>query len=79
MPGLKARQKDILIALERFGGTATVRQIASRLELDVNGVSQSLGAPSLREYVRDTGKGKAGDRVWELIKKLPDSPMLFRL
>jgi hypothetical protein len=75
--GLKKHQKEILIALERLGGTATVRQISTKIDGNVNGTSQSLGAPSMREYVKDTGQGRAGDRVWELIKKLPDSPRLF--
>lgn len=82
--GLKKRQRDIIIAMERLArtsedGTVTVRQIAEAVGLDVNGVSQSLSAPSLQEYVEDTGQGKAGDRKVRLKKALPDSPKLFKL
>lgn len=65
---LNRRHQDIVATIGRLGGTATVRQIAELLELNVNGVSQSLGAPALRDYVEDTKTGKAGDRVWRLKK-----------
>jgi hypothetical protein len=61
---LKKRQKDILRALKDLGGMATTRQIAEKTGLNVNGVSQSLGA--LDRYVCHLG-GKAGERKWKLI------------
>ncbi|KKW29702.1 MAG: hypothetical protein UY72_C0035G0002 [Candidatus Uhrbacteria bacterium GW2011_GWD2_52_7] len=63
---LNRRHRDIVETLGRLGGKATVRQIAQQLDLNVNGVSQSLGAPALRAFVEDTKTGKAGDRVWRL-------------
>ncbi len=63
---LNRRHRDIVETIVRLGGTATVRQIAEQLDLNVNGVSQSLGAPALREFVEDTKTGKAGERVWRL-------------
>lgn len=44
MAALKKRQKEILAALKELGGTATTRQIAEKTKLNVNGISQSLGA-----------------------------------
>jgi DNA-binding NarL/FixJ family response regulator len=41
---LKKRQKAILSALAELGGEATTKQIAEKVNLNVNGVSQSLGA-----------------------------------
>jgi hypothetical protein len=62
---LKKRQKEILKALEELGGEATTRQIAAKTNLNVNGVSQSLGA--MKEHVSCLG-GKAGETRW--MKKL---------
>lgn len=81
--GLKKRQQEILIAMERLArkssdGSVTVRQIAAAVDLDVNGVSQSLSAPSMVEYVEDMREGKAGDRKVRLKKTLPNSPRLFQ-
>jgi len=41
---LKKRQKEILKALKDLGGEATIWQIAEKVNLNVNGVAQSLGA-----------------------------------
>lgn len=62
---LKKRQKNILSALHNLGGEATTRQIAERVNLHVNGVSQSLGA--LYKYVECLG-GRSGDTKWGLLK-----------
>ena len=62
---LKKRQKFILSALAELGGEATTRQIAEKVSLHVNGVSQSLGA--MFEYVECLG-GRAGETRWKLIR-----------
>ncbi len=63
---LKKRQRLILKALSDLGGEATTREIAGKVSLHINGVSQSLGA--LFGYVECVG-GKAGETKWVLIKK----------
>ncbi|MBI3020192.1 MAG: hypothetical protein HYY60_02605 [Parcubacteria group bacterium] len=63
--GRKKRQKDILTALAELGGEATTRQIAEKTGLNVNGVSQSLGAYSMRDHVECLG-GKGGECRWKL-------------
>jgi predicted transcriptional regulator len=60
---LKKRQKSILTALTELGGEATTRQIAERVNLHVNGVSQSLGA--LTRQVECLG-GRGGKIKWKL-------------
>jgi hypothetical protein len=62
---MKTRQRDILTALRNLGGTATTREIAERCSLNVNGVSQSLGA--LADHVVCLG-GKSGETRWMSIK-----------
>lgn len=61
---MKKRQAAVLQALRDLGGRATVREIAAKARLHVNGVSQSLGA--LHDHVRDTLEGKGGERIYEL-------------
>lgn len=61
---LKKRQKIILSALAELGGEATTRQIAEKVSLHVNGVSQSLGA--MYKYVVRLD-GRAGETKWKLI------------
>ncbi len=63
--GLKKRQRNILEALQSLGGEATTRQIAAKVDLHINGVSQSLGASSMSSRVRYLG-GKAGETKWAL-------------
>ena len=65
MGNLKRRQREILATLTHLGGVASTRQIAERLTLSVNGVSQSLGALEGR-YVTSLG-GHAGDIAWKLL------------
>ena len=62
---LKKRQKTILSALEELGGTATTRQIAEKVHLSVNGVSQTLGALAYHNYTQCLG-GKGGECRWKL-------------
>lgn len=62
---LKKRQKLILSALAELGGKATTRQIAEKVNLHVNGVSQSLGV--MIEHVECLG-GRAGETRWKLIR-----------
>ncbi len=62
---LKKSQKIILSALEELGGEATTRQIAEKVNLHVNGVSQSLGA--MFEYV-ECLDGRAGETRWKLVR-----------
>lgn len=61
---LKNRQKLILSALAELGGESTTRQIAEKVGLHVNGVSQSLSA--MFKYVECPG-GRAGETKWKLI------------
>ncbi len=72
---MKKRQRLILQALADLGGKATTREIAHAVCLDVNGVSQSLGAladpPSDRKpLVRGLG-GAGGEHRWKLIGTVP--------
>lgn len=62
---LKKRQKLILSALAELGGEATTRQIAEKVNLHVNGVSQSLG--TMTGYVKCIG-GRAGETRWKLLR-----------
>jgi hypothetical protein len=61
---LKRRQKDILRALRELGGEASTEEISDKTGLNVNGVSQSLGALS-SSYVICLG-GKGGKIRWKL-------------
>ncbi len=60
---LKKRQKIILAALKELGGEATTRQIAEKVNLHTNGVSQSLGA--MTNDVTCLG-GRGGETKWKL-------------
>ena len=53
------------MALTELGGEATTRQIAEKVNLHMNGVSQSLGA--LTEHVVCLG-GRAGETRRKLIR-----------
>jgi hypothetical protein len=57
------RKKTILEALRNLGGQATTREIAIATNLNVNGVSQTLG--SMSEQVTCLG-GRGGDTKWKL-------------
>ena len=59
----KKRKKIILEALEKLGGKATTRQIANKVKLNVNGISQSLG---VMPEVKCLG-GDAGETEWKLL------------
>jgi len=59
---LKKRQRTILTALAELGGEATTRQIAEKVNLHVNGVSQSL---SVLTQVERLG-GRGGETKWRL-------------
>ena len=61
---LKKRQKLILAALAELGGEATTRQIAEKVNLNVNGVSQSLSAIHQVECLG----GRGGETRWKLIR-----------
>jgi predicted transcriptional regulator len=62
---VKRRQKEILSALKVLGGEASARDIAERLDLSVNGVSQSLGALSVGGYIESIhDSGRTGDLRW---------------
>ncbi|MDP2705540.1 MAG: winged helix-turn-helix transcriptional regulator [Patescibacteria group bacterium] len=63
---LKKRQKNILTALKELGGEASTREIAEKVSLNVNGVSQSLGA--LGKYVVGLG-GRGGEMRWKLVSE----------
>lgn len=68
MAKLKRRQRDILVALQELGGQASIRSIAQKADLDVNGVSQSLGALAIGEYVYHVS-GRSGDAIYALSDK----------
>ncbi|MFA7201713.1 MAG: hypothetical protein WC099_01835 [Candidatus Paceibacterota bacterium] len=61
---LSKRQKSIIAVLETLGGEATTKEIAEKMNLSVNGVSQSLGA--LYKYVNYLGGGSGGNTKWKL-------------
>lgn len=61
---LSKRHKSIIAALEILGGEATTKEIAEKINLSVNGVSQSLGA--LYKYVDCLGNGSGGNIKWKL-------------
>lgn len=67
MSQLKLRQKRILESLKKLGGTATTRQIAEATGFHVNGVSQSLRSPALRDLIFCKGPEKKGETLWELV------------
>lgn len=60
---LNSNQKEVLRALEELGGTATVRQIAEKVDRSVNGVSQTLG--SLFGCIEYLG-GRGGEAKYQL-------------
>ncbi len=67
MTTLTKRQKLILKTLAELAGRreASTRQIAEKLNLNVNGVSQSLGAMfEYVEHISDSGRG--GETMWKL-------------
>jgi len=59
---LRKRHKIILAALKELGGEATTRQIAKKVNLNVNGVSQSL---RVLHQVRCLGYSY-GEKRWKL-------------
>ena len=62
MLSTKKRKEMILSALKDFGGIATTRQIAEKVNLNVNGVSQTLG---VLQRVKCLG-GRGGECKWKL-------------
>jgi hypothetical protein len=65
---LKKHQRNILTALQGLGGQASIRSIAQKSGLDVNGVSQSLGALAIGEYVYYMS-GRSSDAIYALSDK----------
>ena len=63
---LSKRQKQILVA---FGGwkPVTTRMIANKLNLNVNGVAQTLGTLLVKRLVVCLD-GKGGERQWRLAR-----------
>lgn len=57
------RKQSITQVLENIGGKGTTRQIADELNMNVNGISQTLGC---MDNVERTGKGKSGDTEWKI-------------
>lgn len=60
---LKKRQRSIIETLKVLGGEATTKEIAEKMNLSVNGASQSLGA--LYEYIECLG-GRGGGTKWKI-------------
>ena len=71
---MKPRHRSIVSALKDLGGRATLRQIAEKTGLSVNGVSQSMGAIDVVKY----SSGKSGDAEWELIESESNQPRLLK-
>lgn len=70
-------QRDVVRALRKLGGEASTRQLAEVLGRNVNGVSQTLGAYSLRETVAIVPDGsRGGDTRWLLIARKVPQPEL---
>lgn len=70
MARLKPNQETILDVLANLGGMASIKQIVEEAPtLNVNGVSQTLGALQVRGYVRFvSGGGK--NSVWRLTQTI---------
>lgn len=62
MISTKKRREMILSVLKDLGGVATTRQIAEKVGLNVNGVSQTLGILQQVECL----SGKGGECKWKL-------------
>lgn len=60
---INLRQMCIRRELKKFGGTATTKQIAEKVDLSVNGTAQTLG---VMKDVKCLG-GRYGDKKWQLI------------
>lgn len=58
------RQKNLYRMLDKLGGMATTKQIASIAKLEHNAVSKSLGM--LSPYVISDGKGDDGSTKWRI-------------
>lgn len=70
MARLKPGQECILNTLDGLGGEASIKQIVKEaVGLNVNGVSQSLGALAVRGHVRFV-RGKGGDSVWRTTRNV---------
>ena len=70
MARLKPNQETILDVLSSLGGKASIKRIVELAPgLNVNGVSQSLGALMVRGYVRFvSGGGK--NSIWRLTQTI---------
>ncbi|GEM_PF-1469721 len=66
--GLNKHQKEALSTLRELGGTATTRQIAEKLDRNVNRVSQTLG--SLVGCVECLGV-QFGETRWRFMENKP--------
>ncbi len=65
---LKRRHREILETMIRARKEIiTTREIAGKLRLHVNGVSQSLSALELKGHVREEPGGNGGDRKWRFM------------
>ena len=62
---MKKRHKDIIQALKELGGEATIREIAEKTGLHVNGVSQSMNSVSKYVILVFLG-GKGGEQRYRI-------------
>lgn len=65
---LNSRQKNIITALRDLGGETTTAEIAKKLNLNANGVSQSLGVLQAEGFVRYIRGDKTKPQTWQLIR-----------
>ena len=74
---LKKRQKLILQAIRRLGGTATLEQISQETGFNVNGISQSCSAMYISgRHVKYVG-GLNRHAKWKIVhRKIEDSAQL---
>jgi hypothetical protein len=65
-PTRKSTRKQLIEqTINDLGGHATIREIAEKLNLNVNGISQTIGCMC---NMQPTNKGKAGDTEYILIR-----------
>lgn len=72
MTKLRPREKKILSALSNLGAEASTREIAIAANLNVNGVSQTLGRLIYKGRVQGVGGGRGGDFRWRLCAPSPN-------
>lgn len=70
MPTLNKRKREILSALRRLGGEASIQQIARESRYSANGISQSEGFFENVASLIEATTNADGERIWK-IKEQP--------